>query len=118
MGASKLTTTWWKMPSDFAVGRRRWLFIGHPHAGWRSAVIYSILISCRRRGLNPEEYLTDVLARLPSMKIHQIHELLPVSGNLHRRVPLEKWPEFRLVAWWTMKKTYTDKQGQYLAFIY
>ena len=43
----------------------------------RSAVIYSILISCRRRGLNPEEYLTDVLARLPSMKIHQIHELLP-----------------------------------------
>jgi hypothetical protein len=42
----------------------------------------------------------------------------PVSGNLHRRVPLEEWPEFRLVAWWTMKKTYTDKQGQYLAFIY
>lgn len=34
-------------------------------------------ISCRRRDLNPEDYLTDVLARLPSMKIHQIHELLP-----------------------------------------
>jgi hypothetical protein len=60
-----------------AVGRRRWLFIGHPEAGWRSAVIYSILISCRRRGLNPQEYLTDVLARLPSMKITQIRELLP-----------------------------------------
>lgn len=60
-----------------AVGRRRWLFIGHPQAGWRSAVIYSILISCRRRGLNPEEYLTDVLGRLPSTKINQIHELLP-----------------------------------------
>jgi transposase len=60
-----------------AVGRRRWLFIGHPQAGWRSAVIYSILISCRRRGLNPEEYLTDVLARLPSTKINQIHSLLP-----------------------------------------
>jgi transposase len=60
-----------------AVGRRRWLFIGHPEAGWRSAVIYSILLSCRRRGLNPREYLTNVLARLPSMKITQIHELLP-----------------------------------------
>jgi transposase len=60
-----------------AVGRRRWLFIGHPEAGWRSAVIYSILISCRRRGLNPQAYLTDVLARLPSAKITQIHELLP-----------------------------------------
>ena len=60
-----------------AVGRRRWLFIGHPEAGWRSAVIYSILISCRRRGLNPQDYLTDVLARLPSTKITQIHDLLP-----------------------------------------
>jgi hypothetical protein len=60
-----------------AVGRKRWLFIGHPDAGWRSAVIYSLLISARRRGLNPQAYLTDVLARLPSMKITQIHELLP-----------------------------------------
>jgi hypothetical protein len=24
------------------VGRKRWLFIGHPDAGWRSAVIYTI----------------------------------------------------------------------------
>jgi transposase len=60
-----------------AVGRKRWLFIGHPRAGWRSAVIYSLLISARQWGLNPQAYLTDVLARLPSMKITQIHELLP-----------------------------------------
>jgi hypothetical protein len=45
-----------------AVGRKRWLFIGHPDAGWRSAVIYSLLISARRRGLNPQIYSTDVLA--------------------------------------------------------
>lgn len=60
-----------------AVGRRRWLFIGHPNAGWRSAVIYSFIVSCRRRGINPQEYLTDVLQRLPSMNITQIGELLP-----------------------------------------
>ncbi len=60
-----------------AVGRKRWLFIGHPDAGWRSAVIYSILGSCRRRRLNPHEYLTDVLGRLPSTKVTGIHELLP-----------------------------------------
>ena len=60
-----------------AVGRKRWLFIGHPDAGWRSAVIYSILISYRRRGLNPQEYLNDVLPRLPSIKITQLQELLP-----------------------------------------
>lgn len=62
-----------------AVGRKRWLFIGHPDAGWRSAVIYSILASCRRRGINPDEYLTDVLRRLPEHKINQIEELLPAN---------------------------------------
>jgi len=55
------------------------LFIGHPDAGWRSAVIYSILVSCRRRGLNPRDYLTDVLGRLPSLKQHELPSLLP--GN-------------------------------------
>jgi transposase len=60
-----------------AVGRRRWLFIGHPDAGWRSAVIYTIIQSCRRRGINPQEYLTDVLSRLPAIKNHQVKELLP-----------------------------------------
>jgi transposase len=60
-----------------AVGRRRWLFIGHPDAGWRSAVIYSVMVSCRRRGINPQEYLTDVLRRVPSMNITEIEELLP-----------------------------------------
>jgi transposase len=59
------------------VGRKRWLFIGHPDAGWRSAVIYSVLGSCRRRRLNPQEYLTDVLGRLPSTKVTGIQELLP-----------------------------------------
>ena len=59
------------------VGKKRWLFIGHPQAGWRSAVIYSLIQSCRRRGLDPQEYLTDVLGRLPSMKNTEIDCLLP-----------------------------------------
>jgi transposase len=62
-----------------AVGRRRWLFIGHPNAGWRSAVIYSIIGSCRRRDINPQQYLTDILARLPAAKITDIQDLLPAN---------------------------------------
>ncbi len=62
-----------------AIGKKSWLFIGHPDAGWRSAVIYSILVSCRRRGLNPQDYLLDVLRRLPCQTINRIEELLP--GN-------------------------------------
>jgi len=62
-----------------AVGRRRWLFIGHPDAGWRSAVIFSIIVSCRRRGINPQEYMTDVLRRLPMAKTTDIQDLLPAN---------------------------------------
>jgi transposase len=59
------------------VGKKRWLFIGHPDAGWRSAVIYTLIQSCRRYGINPQEYLTDVLGRLPSMTANQVRQLLP-----------------------------------------
>jgi transposase len=60
-----------------AVGRKRWLFLGHPNAGWRSAVIFSIIMSCRRRGINPQDYLTDVLSRLPAMKASEVINLVP-----------------------------------------
>lgn len=60
-----------------AVGKKRWLFLGHPDAGWRSAVIYTLVQSCRRYRINPQEYLTDVLQRLPSMTTNQVPDLLP-----------------------------------------
>jgi transposase len=60
-----------------AVGKKNWLFIGHPEAGWRSAVIYSVIVSCRRRGINPWEYLSDVLQRLPAMKQSELASILP-----------------------------------------
>lgn len=66
------------------VGKRRWLFIGHPGAGWRSAVIYSILQSCRRRGIETQEYLTDVLTRMPGMKNTEIDQLLPENWQAAR----------------------------------
>jgi transposase len=68
-----------------AVGRRRWLFIGHPDAGWRSAVIYTIIQSCRRHGVNTQEYLTDVLARLPAMTTSQVPDLLPSRWKSSRQ---------------------------------
>jgi hypothetical protein len=47
-----------------AVGKKNFLFIGHPEAGWRSAVIYSILGTCTLQGVNPWKYLTWVLPKL------------------------------------------------------
>ncbi|MEO7699366.1 MAG: transposase, partial [Opitutus sp.] len=50
-----------------AIGKKNWLFIGHPDAGQRSAIIYSLVVSCQRHGKDPLAYLRDVLGRLPSM---------------------------------------------------
>ena len=50
-----------------AVGKKNWLFIGHPDAGDRAAVLYSLLGTCHRYGHNPHDYLKDVLTRLPAM---------------------------------------------------
>jgi hypothetical protein len=44
-----------------------------------SAVIYSIIMSCRRRGINPQDYLTDVLRRLPTAKTSDIQDLVPAN---------------------------------------
>ena len=50
-----------------AVGKKNWLFIGHPDAGRRAAILYSLIVSCLRHGKDPAVYLRDVLTRLPAM---------------------------------------------------
>jgi transposase len=62
-----------------ALGKKNWLFIGHPEAGERSAVIYTLLGSCRRHGINPFDYLKDLFTRLPAAKITQIEEFTPMA---------------------------------------
>jgi transposase len=59
------------------LGRKNWLLVGHPEAGERSAVIYTLLGSCRQHGINPFDYLKDLFTRLPAAKITQIKELTP-----------------------------------------
>jgi transposase len=60
-----------------ALGKKNWLFIGEAEAGDRSAIIYTVIESCRRRGIDPYAYLKDVLTRLPQITIQQVPELLP-----------------------------------------
>jgi transposase len=63
-----------------AIGKKNWMFIGHPDAGQRSAIIYSIVVSCQRHGKDPLAYLRDVLARLPAMTNQDdLAPLLPVN---------------------------------------
>jgi transposase len=68
-----------------AIGKKNWLFIGDADAGQRGAIIYTIIESCRRRGLDPYTYLREVLTRLPRMTNHQIPEVTPQAWAKARR---------------------------------
>jgi len=46
------------------LGRKNWLFVGHPDAGPRAAVILSLAETCRRLGIDPFKYLKDVIAEM------------------------------------------------------
>ena len=68
-----------------AVGKKNWLFIGAAQAGERGAILYTIVEACRRRGLNPFDYLRDVLERLPKMTTAQIPEITSGAWAKSRR---------------------------------
>jgi len=60
-----------------AIGKKNWLFFGDADAGHRSAVLFTIIESCRRWQIDSYEYLCDVLTKLPSMTNQQIAEVTP-----------------------------------------
>lgn len=60
-----------------AIGKKNWLFIGEAEAGQRSAILYTIIEACRRRGLDPWAYLRDVLTRLPTLTNRQVKDVTP-----------------------------------------
>lgn len=68
-----------------ALGKKNFLFIGHPEAGQRSAIIYSVLGSCRRHGINPAQYLQEIFERLPMAKTSDLKSLTPAAWAQARR---------------------------------
>jgi len=72
-----------------ALGKKNWLFFGEAEAGQRSAILYTIIESCRRRGVEPFQYLRDVLTRLPSMTNHQVADVLPAQWAKRQPAPLK-----------------------------
>ncbi len=66
------------------LGAKNWLFIGREEAGEKCAILYTIVENCLRLGINPKEYLTDVLTRLPSMQAKDAEELTPAKWQKAR----------------------------------
>jgi transposase len=60
-----------------AIGKKNWMFIGEAEAGWRSAVIYTLIENCRRLRIDAYTYLRELLTRLPNMTNKQIKDVTP-----------------------------------------
>jgi transposase len=60
-----------------AIGRKNWLFVGNEAGGEAAATILTLVQSCRALGVNPREYLEDVMRRLMSHNSKKLYELLP-----------------------------------------
>jgi len=59
------------------IGRKNWLFAGHDVAAQRTATLYSLIASAERHGLDPQRYLTGVLARIASTPVTELEQFLP-----------------------------------------
>ena len=60
-----------------ALGRKNYLFAGSHDAAQRAAMMYSFMGTCKKNGVEPFEWLTDVLSRINACKVNQIEQLLP-----------------------------------------
>lgn len=60
-----------------ALGRKNYLFAGSDRGGDRAAAIYTLLGTAKLNDIDPQAYLTHVLAHIADHPINQIDELLP-----------------------------------------
>ena len=59
------------------LGRRNWLHVGQESGGRRAANLLSLVITCKRLGVEPYAYLHDLLKRLPHHPMKEIWQLTP-----------------------------------------
>jgi transposase len=60
-----------------AIGRKNYLFAGSHEAAQRSAMLYSLLGTCKLHNIEPYHWLKSVLERIADHPINKIQELLP-----------------------------------------
>jgi len=70
-----------------AIGRKNYMFFGSDNGGRTAAVLYSLVASAKRHGLDVFAYLRDVIARISDQPTSRLEELLPDQwklAQLHR----------------------------------
>jgi len=60
-----------------AIGRKNYLFAGSHEAAKRSAMLYSLIGTCKLHAIEPFAWLKNVLEKIPAHPINRVKELLP-----------------------------------------
>jgi transposase len=60
-----------------AIGRKNWLFAGNDAAAENHARLWSLIASSDRHGLDPQRYLTSVLAKMGQTPAAELDQFLP-----------------------------------------
>ena len=60
-----------------ALGRKSWLFCGSDRGGQRAAAMYSLIVTAKMNGVDPQAWLADVLDHIAAHPAHRLDELLP-----------------------------------------
>lgn len=60
-----------------AIGRKNYLFAGSHEAAQRSAMLYSLFGTCKLHGVNPFDWMKNVLQKIPAYPVNKVAELLP-----------------------------------------
>jgi transposase len=59
------------------IGRKNWLFAGHDAAAANHARLWSLIASAERHGVDPQRYLTSVLAKVGQTPATELNQFLP-----------------------------------------
>ena len=65
------------------LNRKNSLFVGNERGGRTAAVLSSLTSTCRRHGVDPQRYLTQLLTNLPATPLSQLDAWLPDRWKLN-----------------------------------
>jgi len=60
-----------------AIGRKNWMFAGSEGGGKAMAIAFTLIETAKMNGVDPQAWLTWVLARIADHKINRLDELMP-----------------------------------------
>jgi hypothetical protein len=65
-----------------ALGRRNWTFAGSQRGADRTAVMLTLVTTCRLNDVDAKAWLADVLTRIADLPASRLHELLPWNWKM------------------------------------